>query len=180
MINAENSLILIVDIQEKLVNMLEKDTISGKAAKLLQAGKILGIPAVITEQYPKGLGTTLDSLKQEAPENTKFFEKTSFSAMREEDFPELLKESGRKKILIGGIETHICVYQTVSDLLEAGYEVEVIKDITASRSKSEYNTGLERMKQLGAGVTSFETLLFEFLKSSKHPNFKEIQGLIKD
>lgn len=179
MINSENSLILIVDIQKKLVDMLEEDTISDKASKLLEAGKILGIPAFITEQYPKGLGSTLENLRQKASEQTVYFEKTGFSAMSEEGFPELLARSGRKKVLIGGIETHICVYQTASDLIEKGYDVEIIKDITASRKNFEYITGIEKLKQLGAKVTSLEIVLFELLKSSKHPNFKEIQSLIK-
>ncbi len=168
-----------VDIQEKLVNMLENDCISDKAVKLLKAARVLEVPVVITEQYPKGLGATLEKLKRQAPEQAFFFEKTSFSAMGEEGFKELLTAYKREKILICGIETHVCVYQTAAELVSEGYDVEVIKDITDSRRKSEFNTGLNKMKQLGIKVTSLEIALFELLKSSTHPKFKEIQGLIK-
>jgi len=179
MISIENSLIIIIDIQEKLLSMLKEDTISDKAAKLLQAGQILGIPEIITEQYPQGLGYTTVRLRQKVSENAVFIEKQSFSVMQEKGFRELLSKFKRNKILIGGIETHICVYQTVSDLIKEGYEVELVKDITASRNEFDFNTGIERMKQLGVRVTSLETALFELLKTSSHPNFREIQRLIK-
>lgn len=179
MLNTYDTIILIIDIQEKLVNMLEKDTVSANAAKLVKAAKILDIPVLITEQYPKGLGTTLEPLRQEAPENTVFFEKTAFSALRSDGFKDILCGYNRKNILICGIEGHICVYQTAIDLLEEGYQVEVLRDITASRKDFELNTGIEKMKQAGAKISSLEITLFELLKSSKHPNFKEIQGLIK-
>ena len=179
MLNAENSLILLIDIQEKLVNMLEKDTISSKAAKLLNAAGILEIPCIITEQYPKGLGPTVEELKLETTDKTVFFEKTAFSAMQESGFKEILRNYNRKNIIICGIEAHVCVYQTVSDLITEGYNVEIVQDITASRKETEFQTGMEKMKQLGANVTSLEIVLFELIKTSKHPHFKEIQGLIK-
>ncbi|OGI01368.1 MAG: hypothetical protein A2Y25_02625 [Candidatus Melainabacteria bacterium GWF2_37_15] len=179
MLNTENSLILIVDLQEKLVNMLETDTISGKAAKLLKAAGILGIPCIISEQYPKGLGSTIKELKHETTDKTVFFEKTAFSAMQESGFKAVLKDFKRKNIIICGIEAHVCVYQTVADLIAEGYEVEIVQDITASRNEFEFQIGMEKMKQLGAKITSLEIVLFELIKTSKHPHFKEIQGLIK-
>ena len=179
MINVENSIILIIDIQEKLVNMLETDTISAKAAKLLKAAGILDIPCIIIEQYPKGLGPTLEELKLETTDKTVFFEKTAFSAMQEVGFKEVLRNYNRKNIIICGIEAHVCVYQTVTALIIEGYNVEIIQDITASRKESEFQTGMEKMKQLGAKITSLEIVLFELIKTSKHPHFKEIQGLIK-
>ena len=179
MINTDNTIILVIDIQEKLVNMLKKDYISEKASKLLKAGRILGVPAIITEQYPKGLGATLAQLKQEAAENTIFFEKTAFSAVQEHGFLEILGNFKMENIVLCGIEAHVCVYQTAVDLISRGYKVEIIKDITASRNKDEFKIGIERMKQAGVRVTSLETLAFELLKSSKYPNFKEIQELIK-
>lgn len=180
MINADNLLILIVDIQEKLLKMLAEDKISDKAVKLLQAAEILGIPAVITEQYPKGLGKTPEKIRDQFRPGMVIFEKTSFGAMGEKGFRELIAGFKKAKILICGIETHVCVYQTAAELIQEGYKVEVIKDITASRSEFEFNTGLEKMKQLGIKVTSLEIALFELLRTSKHPKFKEIQGLIKD
>lgn len=176
MINPENTIVLVIDIQEKLVAMLENDTVSQKAAKLMEAAAVLDIPVIVTEQYPKGLGKTVEVLKTD---NVKIFEKTSFSAMRQPGFKELLAGYNRKNVVVCGIEGHVCVYQTVAELLEEEYHVEVLKDGVASRAKSEFNAGLEKMKGLGAQVTSLEIVLFELLKSSKHPHFKHIQSLIK-
>ncbi len=178
-INSKNSIILIIDIQEKLVSMLAEDNISDNAAKLVRAGRILEVPVVVTEQYPKGLGTTLEKIRQEAAEETVYFEKTSFSAMQEPGFQELLAGFNRNKILVCGVETHICVCQTAVDLVNAGYDTEVACDITASRSEYQFSAGIEKMKQLGVRTTSLEMALFELLGSSRHPDFKEIQGLIK-
>ncbi len=179
MLNADNSIILIIDIQEKLVNMLESDTITQKATKLLKAANIFNIPAIITEQYPKGLGGTVLVIKQEAKPDNVLFEKINFSAMQEAGFKDLLRHFNRNSIILCGIETHVCVYQTARDLIIEGYDVEIVKDITASRKEFEYNMGIEKIKQLGAGITSFETVLFELLKTASHPNFKEIQSLVK-
>ena len=171
--NIENTTIICIDLQEKLVNMLEKDTVAINSAKLLRASSILNIDTVLTEQYPKGLGETISSIKE--IKDFKTIEKTSFSALKTPEFQHDIKEN----VIIFGIETHICVYQTVLDLLERGHKVYVVKDCCASRSKLNYKTSLELMKQKGAYITTLEIILFEFLQSSKHPNFKEIQGLIK-
>lgn len=179
MLNTEDTIILIVDIQEKLVNMLKEDTVTGKAAKLVKAAGILNIPVIITEQYPKGLGSTVEVIKQEKTKDTVFFEKYAFSAMQESGFVDLLNHYNREQVIVCGIEAHVCVYQTVADLLDYDYEVEVIQDMCASRTEYEYNAGFEKMKELGAGVATLEIVLFELLKTSKHPNFKEIQALIK-
>lgn len=179
MLNTDDTLILIIDIQEKLVNMLEDKSITAKAAKLLKAARILDVPVIITEQYPKGLGATVEELKQETTDKTVFFEKTAMSALQEPGFKELLQEYNRKNILVCGIEAHVCVYQTISDLINIGYKTEVMQDIIASRKGFEFSIGLEKMRQLGASITCLEIILFELLKTAKHPNFKDVQGLIK-
>ena len=99
--------------------------------------------------------------------------------MLESKFAEKIRGLNRKQIVIGGIETHICVLQTVENLINEGFEVYVLKDACASRNKKDYKTGLELMKQYGAKTTCSEIVLFQWLKTSKHPNFKEIQALIK-
>ena len=171
MLNIENTSVVCIDLQEKLVNMLaNSDLIANNATKLMKASYILNVDTIITEQYPKGLGSTIESIN--AITSFKKYEKTSFSAL--EVLPEL-----KENVVIFGIETHICVYQTVMDLLEKGHNVYVVSDCCASRSEINYKTSLELMKQFGAKITTLEIVLFELLKSSKHPNFKEVQALIK-
>lgn len=178
-LNAEDSLLLIVDIQEKLVSVLEKDVVVKRAAMLVNAAKILEIPTIISEQYPKGLGETVVQVKQNLAENATVFQKTAFSLLKEEGFLEKLKSYNKKQIVICGIETHVCVHQTVADLISEGFDVYVVKDACASRNKYEFKQGIERMQSNGAKISCLEIVLFEWLKTSKHPQFKEIQSLIK-
>ena len=148
-------------------------------AKVARAANILNIPTIVTEQYPKGLGNTVFEIKYGLQNEASTIEKTAFSAMLESKFAEKIRGLNRKQIVIGGIETHICVLQTVENLINEGFEVYVLKDACASRNKKDYKTGLELMKQYGAKTTCSEIVLFQWLKTSKHPNFKEIQALIK-
>lgn len=178
-LSVENSLLLIIDIQERLVAALDKDIVVSKAVKVASAAKALGIPTIVTEQYPKGLGNTVPQLKEVLPENTEFVEKTSFNALLEEGMEDRIKSYGKKQIVLFGIETHICVHQTAAALIEAGYEVYIIKDACASRSKYEFKQGIDIMQQNGAKISCVEIALFEWLKGAKNPKFKEVQALIK-
>ncbi|MFI3300375.1 MAG: isochorismatase family protein [Candidatus Gastranaerophilales bacterium] len=178
-LSADDSLLLIIDVQEKLVAMLEKDIIVSKAVKVAGAAKILGIPTIVTEQYPKGLGATVEPLKTVLAEDTEIVEKTAFNALLVEGMIEKIKSFGKKQVVLFGIETHICVHQTAAALLEEGYDVYVIKDACASRSKYEFKMGIDAMKANGAKISCVEITLFEWLKSAKNPNFKEVQALIK-
>jgi len=178
-LSREDSLLLIVDIQDRLVNALDKDIIVTRASKVVEAAKILNIPVVVTEQYPNGLGHTVQKLSEKLPKDAEIIEKCAFSVLREPGFAEKLQSYGRKQIIMCGIETHICVHQTCADLLDAGYQVFVIKDACASRSKYEFKQGIELMQQNGAVITCVEIALFEWLKTAKHPQFKTIQALIK-
>ena len=179
MLNNDNALLLVIDMQEKLVNMLKSDECAKNTAKLVQACTKLDIETIITEQYPKGLGNTVEIIKNEVKENAKTLEKTAFSAWKENEIQKTIINSNKKQIIILGIEAHICVYQTAIDLVEAGYEVYFIKDCSASRNKKEFKSGIELMKQFGVKISCLEIILFELLKSSKNPYFKEIQDLIK-
>ena len=179
MLNIEDSVVVIIDIQEKLVNAVGKYSPAEPACKLAEAAKILNIPVIVTEQYPKGLGQTVEVLKNSLADNTVFIEKTGFSALLTPEFTEKLNAAGKKQVVIFGIEAHICVYQTICDLIERGYEVYFVKDCSASRNKYEFKTGVDLIKQCGAKVTCCEIVLFEWLKTSKHPDFKPVQALIK-
>lgn len=182
MLKTMDSLVLIIDIQEKLMNALNhgiKEQMLAKAPKLVQAAKILGVNILVTEQYPKGLGSTIEEIKRELPANVIPTEKTSFNALMEAGYTEKIRSLGKKQVIICGIESHICVYQTAAKLLEEGYEVFVLKDLSASRNKVEFECAMDLLEQLGAKITCLEIVLFEWLRTAKNPHFKEIQALIK-
>ena len=179
LLDSNNSLLLVIDIQERLVASLDKNIIISRVGKLVDAANILGIPVIASEQYPKGLGNTVPVISQKFSQGTEVVEKTSFSLLREEGFLDKIKSYGKKQIIICGIETHICVNQTAAELLEAGFEVVVAKDACASRNKYEFKQGIEAMHDNGAKISCIEIILFEWLRTAKHPNFKEVQALIK-
>lgn len=179
MLNIEESVLIIIDLQEKLVNAVGKYSPVEKACKIAEAAKILNIPTIVTEQYPKGLGSTVAELKEKLATDAKFIEKTSFSAMLTPEFTTAIEKTGKKQVVIFGIEAHICVHQTICDLLSKGYEVYLVKDASASRNKDEFKAGIDLIKQNGAKTTCCEIVLFEWLKTSAHPNFKAVQALIK-
>ena len=174
-----NCLLLIIDIQEKLLNAVyNKDLLEKKAAAITKAANILNIPVLITEQYPKGLGETVGCIKA-ALDNAMYFEKTSFSALSVPELYRALLNYNKKQIFVCGIETHICVSQTANALIEAGYDVTLIKDASGSRAIEEHLSGIERMREFGTHIVTTEIVLFELLKTARHEKFKEIQALIK-
>lgn len=165
--------ILIIDVQEKLLNaVFNPETVKKNTEILAKAAEILELPVFITEQYPKGLGSTV------IPVDGKVYEKTAFNALEDKTLLEDLKACGNQ-IIVFGIETHICVHQTVAGLIDNGFEVTVISDACGSRFKEHCDAGLSCMKANGAQIKPTEMVLFELLKSAKHPKFKEIQNLIK-
>ena len=178
-INPFDCTLLIIDIQEKLVGMLEKNTIAEKSAILSSAAKAINVPTIVSEQYPQGLGSTIISLKEKLPDDASFYEKNTFSAFENTEIADALKKNNKKQVILCGIETHICVLQTAIDLINNGYEVFVVQDACASRNKNEFKLAIDRMKHSGAIITCTEMVIFELLKSSKHPKFKELQQLIK-
>lgn len=179
MFSIEDSLLFVIDVQDRLVGMLKNsEEISKNNMILTKAAKILDVPTFVSEQYPQGLGSTILEVRENVhPEN--IFEKTSFSVWEQENIKSKLIEYRRKNIILTGIETHICVYQSALALMENGYNVYVVKNACSSRKTKDYKTALELMRDFGAKLTCVETVLFELLKSSNHPNFKEIQDLIK-
>lgn len=179
MLDKNESLLLIIDVQERLVNALNKQVVVNRTEILTKAAKIFGIPIIATQQYPKGLGIIVDSVKQNFSDNTPIIDKTSFSAVKEEGFLDALKSFNKKQIVVCGIETHVCVHQTTVDLLKEGFDVYVVKDACASRNKYEFKQGIERMQANGAKISCLEIVLFEWLENAQNPHFKEIQALIK-
>ncbi|MBR1616804.1 isochorismatase family protein [bacterium] len=173
MFNCENTTVLCIDFQEKLVNIVQNEAIKSNGIKLMKASSILNMDVIITEQYPKGLEETILEIK--SLKDFKITEKITFSALQTPNFPKIKN----KNVILFGIESHICVFQTALDLINQGYQVFIPFDCCASRKESDKSTALNYLAQKGINVLSLEIILFELLKSSKHPNFKEIQALIK-
>lgn len=178
-LDSNNSVMLIIDIQEKLLNAsFNKEQILKKSVILAKTAKILNLPLFITEQYPRGLGETINEIKAENTDG-KYFEKVDFNALTDENLLNTLKQLNKKQIILFGIETHICVHQTANALIENGFDVIIARDACGSRKEEEYSFALEQMKSYGVNIKSTEMILFELIKSAKHPNFKELQALIK-
>lgn len=179
MLDEKNSLILMIDFQEKLVKATSADKEAENARKAISGGKALGLPIVVSEQYPKGLGNTITSINEVLDDSDVKIEKAAFSLLKEDGALDKIKSFGKKQVVLFGIETHICVLQTALELLENGFEVFVLKNACKSRDESEKASALEYLQADGAKVLTLENMLFQLLRTSKHPKFKEVQALIK-
>ena len=179
MLAVEDSIVVLIDVQGKLAELMhDKQQLYRHLQILLRGARILGIPILWLEQYPKGLGPTVAEVA-EILDDLDPIDKISFSACGSERFQQALRDSGRKSVAVAGIESHVCVYQTTRDLLTAGYRVEVIGDAVSSRSSDNRQAGLQRMASLGAGMMSTEMILFEWLREAGSDEFKEISRLVR-
>jgi nicotinamidase-related amidase len=179
MLNSAETILLVVDVQEKLARAMPgRDEMVHRTRQLVEGTRVLGVPALFTEQNPRGLGPTLPEIAALVPD-FRPVEKTSFSCCGSAGCMQQLRHSGRRDVVVAGIETHVCVYQTVVDLLAEGFRVEVVADACASRTAENRQIGLERCRRAGAAVTSVEILLFELLKAAEGPLFKEILRIVK-
>jgi len=175
----ENCTGLIIDIQERLLPVIAEHTILLANCKRLTEGlKILNIPIVVTQQYTKGLGQTVNEISS-ILEPFQFIEKSTFSCLDEPEYEKLLQNSGKKVVLIGGIESHVCVLQTAIDLKENGYIPVVISDCISSRQLAEKLTALNRFQHEGILVSTVESILFELTRSSSASEFRAISMLVK-
>jgi len=170
---------VIIDVQEKLFpHMQNPEELQRNLLMLIRGLKALNIPTLVTEQYPKGLGPTLESV-QEAFESFTPLEKVAFSCCDEEHFQNRLEELNRHMIIIAGIEAHVCVLQTVTDLSERGFIPVVVEDCTSSRRRNDKERAIARMQAAGTVVTTAESLLFELCRYSGTETFKVISKLVK-
>ncbi|MFA5700778.1 MAG: hydrolase [Desulfuromonas sp.] len=177
-LTAENTALLIIDVQERLVKAMPNYAEVEKAITTLQQGmEILNLPTLVTEQYPRGLGVTVKSIAARNPGGA-VVEKTTFSSCAEGNFKPALEKLGRKQIVVTGMEAHVCVLQTVLDLLQAGYQVQVPFGAVCSRSDLNRDNALRRMEQAGAIITNVESVLFELLHRAGSAEFKAISKLI--
>lgn len=176
-LDRKDTVLLIVDIQERLIPAMKyKDEAIKGTNILIEACNMMDIPIIVTEQYPRGLGKTSESL--EGLEKAKVFEKTRFTACIDEVVEEL-ERLDRKKVIVVGMETHVCVFQTVRDLVGLGYHPFLAKDAVSSRGKDNTKNGLSLIREVGGLVSNVETILFDLMKDSKDENFREISALIK-
>jgi hypothetical protein len=175
----ENTTGLFIDIQDRLFPLMqEREQLEQNLITLTSGLKALEIPLLVTEQYTKGLGFTILPLKM-ALGDYSAIEKTAFSCCDEPLFMSVLSATGKKNVILCGIETHVCVLQTAVDLLQAGYQPVVIEDCVSSRKLSDKNTAIERMRQEGVIITSLESILFELTRYSGTETFKAISKLVK-
>ncbi|MFI3187648.1 MAG: isochorismatase family protein [Methylococcaceae bacterium] len=182
LLTIKNSLLIIVDLQTKLSAAMpesEAELMTANACSLVQAAGFLSIPILLTEQYPKGLGATDISITNLLSENTLIFDKTDFSCCAAEGFTDTVANTDRRQIILVGQEAHVCVLQTALELIHLGYQVHVVEDAICSRKAEHKFYALQRMQQQGATITNYESVLFEWVKHSTHPEFKKISGLLR-
>ncbi|MBZ4653695.1 MAG: hydrolase [Peptococcaceae bacterium] len=175
----ENTAGVVIDMQEGLLpHIAGKEELTRNLIILIKGLKQYNIPMLVTQQYTKGLGTTVYPVKEALGEYT-HIEKNSFSCCDEAVFKERIASLGKRFIIIAGIETHVCVLQTVIDLLEQNYLPVVIEDCVSSRKESDRRVALERMRQEGAIVSTYESILFELCRYAGTDTFKAISRLVK-
>jgi nicotinamidase-related amidase len=179
-LDRQNALLLVVDVQERLFKAMPQDG-QGALLKnldiLVKAARTLKVPVVASEQYPKGLGPTVPSLRENLP--TSPLEKLEFSCAKNEALAQAIGESGRRQIVVAGMETHVCVYQTVRDLTGRGFIVFVPRDAVISRTQDNKAAGLALCEKAGAILTSTEASVFDLLGAAGTAEFKAISPLLK-
>ena len=179
-LNAEQAAFIVIDVQEKLVPAMDQE-LYGKVEQnlplLMEGCQALNVPIIVTEQYPKGLGHTVPTLVSTAQQPR--VEKVAFSCCGESAFLTELKKTGATQVLIGGMETHVCVLQTVIDLLDKGFEVHLVSDAVSSRFKGDYANALRLMEQAGAVITTTEIALFQMVKVAGGEQFKTVSRLVR-
>ena len=178
-LNADNTILMVIDIQEKLVPAIhEGDRVIAATLHLLRGCEVLGVPVIGTEQYPKGLGPLVPEIRERIDSNV-VFSKMTFSSCGAPEAMVFLEKQGRRQILLAGIEAHVCMLQTALDLVERGYQVHVPFDATSSRKSACCETALNRMRDAGIIVTGIESALLEMTEVAGTPEFKEILKIIK-
>ena len=179
LIRAPDSVLVIIDMQERLVPAMQAPARTLKNAKLLlQAAQVCEVPALLTEQYPKGLGKTVPEIANAAG-NSVMIEKDHFSCMEDQEFQRSFRALNRKQAVLAGMEAHICVVQTAASLVEQGFDVFVVSDATASRTRESEKACLTRLSASGVHVVTTEMVVFEWLGKAGTPAFKSLLPLIK-
>ena len=179
MLDRQRTTLIIVDVQGKLSQaMFESDALIDQLRRLIRGAHALEVPILCTEQVPTALGPTIAEIR-EVMQDVSPISKHSFSCCGSTEFNDALKRLARPQVLLAGIETHVCIFQTAAELAEAGFEVEVVSDAVSSRTEANKQIGLQKCRNAGTRITSVETALFELLRTAEHDTFKAIIGLVK-
>jgi nicotinamidase-related amidase len=181
LLDRERSALVVIDVQEGYRRALHGwDGVVAASALLVQGAAVLGVPLLVTEQYPRGLGHTAEEIAGRFPRDLRVLEKMTMSCCGAADFVARLAATGRKQVLVAGIETHACINQTVHDLLALGYQVHVARDATSSRRPGDVAPAWDKMRAAGMLPTSSEQALLELIRSAEAPEFKALQRLLKE
>jgi nicotinamidase-related amidase len=179
-LKSDDAVVVVVDLQEAFrAPIFEFDEIVARTATVVRAAKLLNLPVLVTEQYPKALGATVSEIKSALPDGVAIVHKTAFSCCGASVFMEQLERLRRKQVILCGIETHVCMSQTAHDLLARGYQVHVLEDSASSRTPQNREIGLAKMRRSGALPSSSEMALFELMADSKHEHFRAISKMVK-
>ena len=179
-LDKEKTVLVVIDMQEAFRHSIDEfEQIASRISMAIRGFQILGLPVIVTEQYPKGLGRTVEEILFALPPEFEFIEKTAFSSCGAQAFLDKLTQIGAKQILLCGIEAHVCVSQTAHDLLNQDFQVHLLQDCVSSRYKNDKRAALRKMRMSGVLPSSMEMALFELMRDSRHEQFKEIQTLIK-
>ncbi len=179
MLEIQDCCLAVIDVQGKLAQLVvDKEALFKNIRILIQAAQILNIPVLWCQQVPEALGPTVPEIAELLP-GSEPINKASFSCCGQEQFNAELNALGKEQVLLCGIETHVCIYQTAMDLMEGGLDVTIVADAVSSRTAQNRQIALTRLAAEGAHISSTEMALFELLKTAKHPQFKDIAKLIK-
>ena len=180
LLSRDDSLLVVVDVQEKLVPAVPAaPRVIARVRLLLEAARVLNVPVLATEQYPKGLGPTVKEIRDLLPPGVVPLEKTDFSCVPVPGFASRLMTLGREQIVVAGLEAHVCVGQTALELAAAGKRVFVPADAVASRREEDAAVALRRLERAGAVITTAEAVVFEWLRRAGTPEFKELSAVIR-
>jgi len=179
LLSRDKTALLLIDVHEKILDvMINKEKLVDNCIKLIQGFKILNLPIFYTEQYPKGLGPTSHLLLKEL-EGLSAIQKTSFSCLGAGNLFQRLRDNNIKQVVVAGIESHVCIQQTVLDLLANDFQVDVCTDAVSSRKENDFDTAIERMRNNNSEITTVESVLFELMEDSRTEEFKKISAIIK-
>jgi nicotinamidase-related amidase len=179
-LDAAQTALVIIDLQEAFrPSISDFAEVAARTALMAHAVQLLGVPVIVTEQYPKGLGHTAGEIRAVLPEALEPIEKTAFSSCGAQQFAAELERIGARQVIVCGIEAHVCVNQTTHDLLARGFQVHLLSECITARSAHNRQTGLAKMQQSGALPSSIEMALFELMRDARHEQFKAVQNLIK-
>ena len=181
LLDRDESVLVIIDVQERYIpHLYEGARVVEAARRLIEGAKLVGVPVLVTEQYPEGLGPTTQALRDILPRDTKPIPKRTMSCVAEPAFVDALRACGRSQVVVAGIEAQACVNQTVHELLAAELETHVVVDALSSRFRRDYEVAVERQIRAGAVPTTVEAVLLEWVRTADAPEFQQIRQLIRD